>query len=357
MKALILSGGKGTRLRPLTHTIAKQLVPIANKPIIHYVVERLTTAGITEIGVVISPETGAEVMGALGNGSTWGARFTFITQEIPGGLAHAVLTAREFLKDDSFIMFLGDNLVGHGVGQFIDEFNESGADALVLLKRVDDATQFGVAVIDETGKITDLEEKPQIPRSDLALVGIYIFSPSIHQAIDGLAPSGRGELEITDAIKKLITIGCTVRSHILDAWWLDTGKKDDLLEANRVILDEMPESAPASSAQISKGALIKGRVSIAENVVIVNSEVRGPVAIGSDTMVENSFIGPFTSIGSNCTIERSSVSHSVILDGAELRDVKHLDESVVGRNSRVLLDDAVHGATRLMIGDDAEVRL
>jgi glucose-1-phosphate thymidylyltransferase len=355
MKGLILSGGKGTRLRPLTYSIPKQLVPVANKPILHFVVEDLARAGIREIGVIYSPETGDEVKRSLGGGERWGVSLTYIYQAEPLGLAHAVKTARDFLGDSSFVMYLGDNLINSGIREFVNEFATSGADAIILLKEVADPSHFGVAVVDGDGRVQQLVEKPKDPPSNLALVGIYLFSPLVHEAIDRIRPSWRDELEITDAIQELVNSGHRVDAHVLQGWWLDTGKKDDMLEANRVVLDDL--IAREIRGSIDNASQVTGRVVVGEGAEIVNSQVRGPAVIGARTVVRNSFIGSFTSIGDGCLVENSCIEFSVIMEGSEIRDVAKLDESLIGRNSKVFKDGRVKDALRLCIGDDAEVRI
>jgi len=355
MKAIILSGGKGTRLRPLTYSGAKQLVPVANKPILFYCIDNIVSAGINDVGIIISPETGQEIKDAVGDGSRWGISIEYITQDVPGGLAHAIKTARNFLSDSSFVMYLGDNLIGTGIDPFVSEFHNNSPEALILLKEVEHPEQFGVAEVTGEGKVLRLIEKPDVPPSNLALVGIYIFSPKIHEAIDKIKPSKRGELEITDAIQKLIDMDCNVESFILDMWWLDTGKKDDMLTANVIVLDEwLKENIDAEVDDRSK---ILGRVSIGRGSVVRESKIRGPVVIGENTIIEQAFIGPYTSIGDNAKIIKSSVEHSVIMDGSELTDIERLEESLIGRCVRIFRNNEMHKALRLMIGDDSVVEV
>jgi len=354
MKALVLCGGKGTRLRPLTYTIPKQLVPVANRPILHYVMDQIHSTGIREVGVIIAPETGERIKEAL-SANPWGFTFTFVLQEEPKGLAHAVQVAWEFLGDDPFLMYLGDNLIGESIVPFVEEFERSEAEALILLKEVEDPRMFGVAAVDESGGVRYLVEKPKEPPSNLALVGIYLFSPAIHDAISEIKPSWRGELEITDAIQKLLDNGKRVRSYVLKGWWLDTGKRDDLLEANRVVLDELVERD--IQGEIDDGSTVVGRVSLAGDARIEKSTVRGPVVIGEGTVIENSFIGPYTSIGANCVLKNAVIEHSVVLDGAKILDIERLEDSVIGRNASVARAQRNSRALRLMIGDDAEVLL
>lgn len=355
MKALVLSGGKGTRLRPLTYTGAKQLVPIANRPILSYVFDNIAKVGIKEVGVIISPETGAEVKETIGDGSKWGISIEYILQSEPKGLAHAVLIAQDFLGDDPFVMYLGDNLIGCGIEKFVDTFHTTKADAVILLKPVDNPQAFGVAQADSTGKIICLEEKPREPKSNLALVGVYIFSNEIHKSIARIKPSPRGELEITDAIQNLITVGKPVHSHVLDTWWLDTGKKDDLLAANTVVLDEWFKRNIAGS--VDSASQITGRVTVEAGAVVRNSTLRGPIVIGSGSIVEDSFIGPFTSIGSDTKITKSIIEHCVILNGAEISHIDRLEDSLIGRKAKVNKCHHKHEALRLMIGDDSVVEV
>jgi len=355
MKAIILSGGKGTRLRPLTYSGAKQLVPVANKPILFYCIENIVQVGIKEIGIIISPETGQEIKDTVGDGSRWKVKIEYIIQDMPGGLAHAIKTAREFLGDSSFVMYLGDNLIGTGIEKFVNDFNTNKPEALILLKEVDNPEQFGVAEVTEDKSVVRLIEKPKVPPSNLALVGIYIFSPKVHEAIEMIRPSERGELEITDAIQKLIETGSNVESFILDMWWLDTGKKDDMLTANAIVLDEwLTESI---DALVDEESNILGRVSIAKGSEIINSKIRGPVVIGENTVVKDSFVGPYTSIGDNVTVVKSSVEHSVIMSGSELHDIERLEESLIGRKVKISQNSTRHKALRLLLGDDSVVEV
>ncbi len=355
MKALILSGGTGTRLRPLTYSGAKQLVPVANKPILFYCIDNIAQAGIKDVGIIISPETGQEVKNTVGDGSRWGIDIQYITQEVPGGLAHAIKTAQDFLVDSSFIMYLGDNLIGMGINKFINEFKINSPDALILLKEVDNPRQFGVADVSKDGKVIRLIEKPDIPPSNLALVGIYIFSSKIHEAVKSIKPSKRGELEITDAIQELIDMGCNVESFVLDTWWLDTGKKDDILTANAIVLDEWLKNTIDGS--VDDSSKILGRVAIGKGSVIKKSTLRGPVIIGENVEIESSFIGPYTSIGDNVKIVKSSIEHSVIMNDSELREIERIEESLVGRRVLITKNNTSHKALRLLLGDDSVVEV
>jgi glucose-1-phosphate thymidylyltransferase len=355
MKALILAGGKGTRLKPLTNTLSKQLIPVANKPILYYVLEQVAEAEIKDIGIIISPETGQGIKEAVGDGSKWDARITYILQPEPLGLAHAVKTAQDFLGDSSFLMFLGDNLIQGGVRSFVKEFTTNKVDALVLLKEVPDPRLFGVAELNEKGEITRIVEKPREPKTNLAVPGVYLFTRDVHQAIDMIKPSWRGELEITDTIQQLIDSGKKVRSHILTGWWLDTGKKDDLLEANRIVLDEFMKRD--LRGEIDAASQVAGRVEVGEGTSVEHSVIRGPVSIAEGCQVKNSFIGPFTSIGAGTVIEHSSVEHSVILGSCRISGIERLADSVIGRSTEVVKGGQGLKAVRLFVGDDAKVEL
>jgi glucose-1-phosphate thymidylyltransferase len=356
MKGLILAGGKGTRLRPLTYTRAKQLIPIANKPNLFYVVEDLAKAGITEVGVVISPETGEEVREALGNGDAFGVRFTFILQAQPLGLAHAVQTARGYLADDSFIMYLGDNLLSGGIAHLVAEYQAGAHRGVVLLTPVDNPSQFGVAVLDDHGQVIRLVEKPKEPPSNLALVGVYIFHPVIHDIIATLEPSWRGEYEITDAIQGLISRGYRVKAHHVRGWWKDTGKPEDLLDANRLVLAQVVRRIQGTC----EDSEVTGEVVIEAAACIMRSVIRGPAHIAQGAVVEDSYIGPYTAIGQDCRVIRSEVEYSILLDNAEVCDLPYrLDASVIGQGV------VVHGNTngprkhtlQLILGDRSQVRL
>jgi len=352
MKALVLSGGRGTRLRPLTFTLAKQLIPLANKPVLGYVLDQVAETGINQIGVVIAPETGQYVKDYVKDGKEWDATVTYIPQE-PLGLAHAVKTAKSFLGKEDFIMCLGDNLQGQGLTTYVQKFKKEKMDALILLKPVEDPTKFGVATLDEKANIIKLVEKPKKHSSNLAIVGTYVFSSKIFKAIDQIKPSWRGELEITDAIQEMINMGFKVKAETLNTWWLDTGKKDDILVANAKILDEYTKREIKGVAQESK---IEGRVAIQDNAKVVNSTVRGPCVIGDGCVVENSLIGPYTSIGNGTKIIDSSIEYSVILENAQINGVDRLEESLIGKNAKVTRTHRT-GCLKLHIGDYSEVEI
>lgn len=356
MKAIILSGGKGTRLRPLTYTGAKQLVPVANKPILWYGIEAIVAAGITDIGIIISPETGEEVKTKTGNGDRFGANITYILQDKPAGLAHAVKIAQPFLGDSPFVMYLGDNLVQSDLALFLEQFKSKNLDALTLLCKVPNPSAFGVAKVDEEGRVLQLVEKPKNPPSNLALVGIYLFSTTIHHAISCIQPSARGELEITDAIQFLIDEQKKVEARQLTGWWLDTGKKDDLLEANRVILDTCLDSA--IQGDVDEQSQVIGRVQIGPGTRVVNCTIRGPVTIGSDCHLENCFIGPYSSVADGVTLIEADLEHSVILQGANVSGIhQRIVDSVIGQRAHLKVAPRRPKALRFLIGDDCQIEL
>lgn len=353
IKGLILSGGAGTRLRPITHTYAKQLVPVANKPVLFYGIEALVEAGVTEIGIIIAPHTGEEVREEVGDGSRFGARITYIEQDQPAGLAHAVLTAEEFLGDSSFVMYLGDNLLREGVPGLVERFRAESPDALILLTRVDDPTAFGVAEL-EGERVVRLVEKPEDPPSDMALVGVYLFSPAIFDAARRLEPSERGELEITEAIQTLIDDGREVRSEIVTGWWKDTGQLADMLEANRLVLDDIGTRLEGEVEE----SRVEGRVIVERGAVLRNSVVRGPAVIGRGAVVEDAYIGPYTSIGDGVRVVNSEVEHSILLPGSSVENLgARIEASLLGREVKVTRSDSLPKTMRLLVGDRSEIEI
>lgn len=356
MKALILAGGAGTRLRPITHTSAKQLVPVANKPILFYGIEAMVAAGITEIGVIVG-DTRVEVMAALGDGSRWGAAITYIPQDAPLGLAHCVLIAHEFLGDDDFVMYLGDNLLEQDLAAFVHAFErardaEDPPSAQILLKKVPDPHRFGIAVLDDAGHVVRLVEKPADPPTDLALVGVYLFDRTINDAVRAIAPSARGELEITDAIQWLVDQGRRVRCELLTGWWIDTGKLTPLLEANRLLLEKID---PRIDGTVDAASTIDGRVVVEAGAVVTNSTLRGPLVIGAGAQVRDSFIGPFSAIGDGCEIIHSEVEHSVIMERSRVVDIQRLEDSLIGKEAVVMRSQVRPRALRLMVGDHCQI--
>jgi glucose-1-phosphate thymidylyltransferase len=351
VKGLILSGGKGTRLRPLTYTSAKQLVPVANKPVLFYGIEAIVAAGITDIGIVVG-DTQAEIRAAVGDGSRWGASVTYIEQDAPRGLAHAVLIAEAFIAGEPFVMYLGDNLLNRGIQPLVDEFSRERPAAQILLARVPDPQMFGVAELDGD-RVVRLDEKPAQPRSNLALVGVYMFSPEVFVSVRRISPSRRNELEITDAIQDLIDRGLTVRPHNVDGWWKDTGKLEDMLEANRLILDTLERRI---EGQVDDASSIEGRVVIEPGARIEASTIRGPAIIGAGAVVSQSYVGPFTALMRDVQILGSEIEHSIVLEGSSIVGLNgRLVDSLVGRNVKVVRQPAKPLAYRLMVGDNSEI--
>ncbi len=350
MKALVPAGGTGSRLRPITYTSAKQLVPVANKPILFYGLESLAAAGITQVGLIVG-DTAAEIQAAVGNGDHWGLQATYIAQEAPLGLAHTVLIARDFLADDPFVMYLGDNLLKGGVKPIVDEFARGECNAQILLARVPEPQRFGVAELDGE-RVVRLVEKPEVPPSDFALVGVYCFDANIHDAVRAISPSGRGELEITDAIQWLIDAGLDVRAHHVEGWWKDTGRLEDLLDANRLILEDIKSLVHGS---VDAASTVVGNVVIEQGATVESSTIRGPAVIGRDARIVDSFIGPYTSIGDECVIDDSELEHSVIMSGCTIRGMHRLEDSLLGRGVVVERTESKPKAYRLMVGDHGKV--
>ena len=354
LKGLILSGGRGTRLRPITYTSAKQLVPVANRPVLFYGIEAMARAGIEEIGIIIAPETGDEIRAAVGDGSQFGVRITFVVQDEPAGLAHAVLTAEPFLGDSPFVMYLGDNLLQGGITDLVDAFRAGEPDALILLTPVDDPQSYGVAEL-EDGRVTRLQEKPPEPKTNLALVGVYMFTAGIHDAARAIQPSPRGELEITDAIQHLVDCGRRVEPHIVEGWWKDTGRLEDMLEANRLVLDTIQTRVEGT---LDAASTCDGRVVVEAGAELVRSTVRGPAIIGAGARLTDAYVGPYSAIGADCVVQRAEVEHSILLAGSEVHDLPaRLESSLLGRGVRVTRDDGQPRALRLLVGDNSEIRL
>jgi glucose-1-phosphate thymidylyltransferase len=353
LKGLILSGGAGTRLRPITHTSAKQLVPVANKPVLFYGIEALVRAGVTEIGIVIAPQTGDEIREAAGDGSAFGARISYIVQDEPRGLAHAVLTAREFLAETPFVMYLGDNLLRDGISDLVDAFRNSEPDALILLTRVPDPSEFGVVELDGE-RVVRLVEKPKDPPSDLALVGVYMFGPAVFAAAEAIKPSWRDELEITDAIQSLIDGGKRVESRQVRGWWKDTGHLADMLEANRLVLEDIERRIDGELID----SRVEGRVVVDGGARLERSLVRGPAVIGADSRITDSYIGPNTSIAPNVVVKRSEVEHSILLSGSSVSDLgARMEASLLGRNAMLARGDGLPKTLRMIVGDNSEIAI
>jgi glucose-1-phosphate thymidylyltransferase len=363
LKGLILSGGKGTRLRPITHTSAKQLVPVANKPVLFYGIEAMAEAGIEEVGIIIAPDTGPEIEAAAGDGSRFGVSITYIVQDEPLGLAHAVLTAESFLGKSPFVMYLGDNLLQGGISELVAAFREHAPDALILLTPVPDPENYGVAELaspDAQGpdgapaRVVRLVEKPAHPKTDLALVGVYMFTAAIHDAARAIAPSPRGELEITDAIQHVVDAGMRVEPHIVRGWWKDTGRLEDMLEANRLILDNLSERVEGELVD----SQVDGRVVIEPGARLERTTVRGPAVIGANTRLSDCYIGPYTAIGEDCTIANAEVEHSIVLAGCTICDLDgRMESSLLGRNVTVRRGDRQPRAYRFMVGDNSDISI
>lgn len=354
MKALVLAGGKGSRLRPITHTFAKQLIPIANKPILFYGLEAISRAGISEVGIVIG-DTGAEIREAVGDGSAFGLKVTYIPQAEPLGLAHAVKVSQKFLGDSPFLMFLGDNLLKEGLEKFVGEFVSGKPEAQILVTKVQNPQQFGVVEF-QGDRVAKLTEKPKEPKSDLALVGVYLFTPKVFDAIATLKPSGRGELEITEAIQWLLDKGFKVSARATDGWWKDTGKLEDLLEANRLVLDGQEKSFHPS-VQVDDRSKVEGRVVLEEGVKLFRTTIRGPAVIGKNTQLSKSFVGPYTSIYHDVQVEDSEIEHSIVLEGAKIKNITRIEDSLIGQRVEVVKSFAQPAAYRIMVGDSSRVEV
>jgi glucose-1-phosphate thymidylyltransferase len=351
LRGLILSGGKGTRLRPITHTSAKQLVPVANRPVLFYGIEAMAAAGIRDVGIIIAPETGDEIREAAGDGSKFGVRITYIVQDEPLGLAHAVLTAEPFLGANPFVMYLGDNLLQGGIQDLVAAFKEHQPDALILLTPVPDPEHYGVAELQD-GRVVRLAEKPREPKTNLALVGVYMFTAQIHEAARAIKPSARGELEITDAIQYLVGAGKRVEPHVVRGWWKDTGRLEDMLEANRLILDNIIGRVEGELVD----SQVDGRVIVEPGARLERSTVRGPAIIGAGTTLVDCYVGPYTAIGCNCSIERAEVEHSILLEGSSVRGLDgRMESSLLGRNVKIGRGDRQPRAYRFMVGDNSEI--
>jgi glucose-1-phosphate thymidylyltransferase len=361
VKALVLAGGSGTRLRPITYTSAKQLVPLANRPILFYGLETLAAVGVTEVGIVVG-DTHQEIRDAIGDGSALGLSVTYLRQEAPLGLAHAVLIARDFLGDEPFVMYLGDNLIVGGIADFVEEFVNEPSSALVLLTPVDDPRQFGVAELAADGSLVRLVEKPQDPPSNLALVGVYLFGPEVHEAVRAIAPSARGELEITDALQWLLDNRGPVRAHVLARPWIDTGKLTDLLEANQVVLDQQ---TGRNRGVVDAASVVDASVVVEAGARVERSLIAGPSIIGAGTVITDARIGPHTSIGPDCQVHGAEIANSVVLEGAVITGRVSVADSLVGKRARIAAAptdaDASPGVSmpklRMHVGDHSDVEI
>ena len=353
MKGLILSGGKGTRLRPFTYTGAKQLVPLANKPVLFYAIEDLVEAGITTIGIVISPETGDQVRATVGDGSQFGARITYILQDAPRGIAHGIKIAQDFVGADPFVLFLGDNFLREGIVPQVKAFRDGAMNAQIILYPMDDPSSMGVAVLDGDGRVTRLVEKPRQFISPYAVIGIYMFDHHVFEAVNAIKPSARGELEITETIQYLIDHGFNVGAQPLTGWWIDTGKTSDILEANRLILDILERKI---AGQVTGDSHLEGRVVLEPGAVVINSTIRGPAIIGARTRIENAYVGPYTSIQHDCVVQNCEIEHSVVLEDTRILDVSaRIADSLIGRNVEIGRAGGQNKALKIMLGDYSKV--
>ena len=354
LKGLILSGGRGTRLRPITYTSAKQLVPVANKPVLFYGIEAMAAAGIREVGIIIAPETGDEIRATVGDGSAFGVEITYIEQDAPLGLAHAVLTAEPFIGDSPFVMYLGDNLLRDGITELVRTFRSEAPDALILLTPVPDPEHYGVAELDDAGRVARLVEKPAEPNTDLALVGVYMFTRSVFDAARAIEPSQRGELEITDAIQHLVDSGLTIDPHIVRGWWKDTGQVQDMLEANRLILDDIQERLEGELID----SRVEGRVAIEAGARLERTTVRGPAIIGRNAVLTDAYVGPYTAIGDGVVVSRAEIEHAIVLEGSSVQDLDgRIEASLIGKNVAIARSPSLPRAYRFVVGDNAEIAI
>ena len=353
MKALVLAGGRGTRLRPLTNTSAKQLFPVANKPVLFYGLEAIRDAGIVEVGIIVG-DTAEEVRRAVGDGSQFGLQVTYIPQEAPLGLAHCVLIAWDFLGDDDFVLYLGDNFLIGGIRDVVEAFGAGNYSAQILLTPVDDPRSYGVAELGRRGQIVGLAEKPDDPASDLAIVGVYLFTPAVHSAVRAIMPSPRGELEITDAVQWLIDNGHHVHSHLITGYWKDTGRVQDMLECNRIVLESIETRIEGT---VDGSTQITGRVVIEPGAVVEGSVLRGPVVVGADTKIVDSYLGPFTSIGDGCTLEDAEIEYSIVMSSSRVRGVARIEASLIGKGVEVAPAPQTPRTHQLVIGDHSTVRI
>ena len=357
MKGIVLAGGKGTRLRPLTYTGAKQLVPVANKPVLFYALEDLVEAGITDIGIVVPADLAmarAQIIAAVGDGGRFGARVTYIEQDAPRGIAHGVKICRDFVGDDKFVVFLGDNFIREGIARQAQAFRDGSMNAILLLHRVDNPQELGVAVVQD-GRIVELQEKPAVPKSDLAIAGIYFLDHNFFTVAEGLMPSARGELEITDALARLIEIGCDVRPQMVEGYWIDTGKHIDMLDANRLVLDTLEARL---EGEVDGESRVEGRVVLCRGAKLVRSVVRGPAIIGAGAVLTDTYVGPYTAIGDGCRISCAEIGHSIVLENSVIEDIgTRIEDSLIGRNVQLRRSESKPRAHKLLLGDNSQVGL